>query len=74
MRFHPKVTDTHQPLRLQPIVRHPNLRRLRPRQVPVALAADARHDRRAFADSQRQKVADFRAGEAPLRDKAAQRP
>lgn len=66
MGLHPKITDTRQPLCLQPIVRHPDLRCLRARQVPVALAADSRQDRRAFAHAQRQKVADLGAGEAPL--------
>lgn len=35
--LHPKITDTHQPLRLQTIVRHPGLRRPQPRQMPERL-------------------------------------
>ena len=59
--LHPKITDTHQPLRLQTIVRHPRLRRPQPRQMPERLLLPPRQDRRAFADAQRQQVANFRA-------------
>ncbi len=37
MRLHPEFTDTHQALRLEPTIRHPGLRRQRPRQVPLSL-------------------------------------
>ena len=56
LRAHPERTDTDQAPRLQPRIRHPGLRRQRPRQVPVALATDRREDGGPLARAQRQKV------------------
>lgn len=58
MRFHPQRTNTHQALRLQPLIRHPGLRGQRAREVPVSLAADRRQDCRTLAGTQGQKIAD----------------
>ena len=64
MGFHPHSADIDQPLALQPLIGHPGLCRQRPRQVPVALAAERRQDRMAFARSQGQQVA-RRIGDRP---------
>lgn len=66
MSFHPEITDTHQPLPPQPIIAHPDLRCLGPRQMPVAFTADSRNNRHILVDALRQKMADLRAGLAPL--------
>ena len=66
MGLHPQRTDTHQALRLEPIVRHPRLRPQRPRQVPVAFAADRRQNRRSLSGTERKKMAHLRASLAPL--------
>ncbi len=66
MGFHPHSADIDQPLALQPLIGHPGLCRQRPRQVPVALAAERRQDRVAFARSQGQQVAYLGSRSAPL--------
>ena len=66
MGLQPRITDRDRPLGLQPLIAHPGLGRQRPRQVPVAFAADRRQDRLAFARPQGQQVLDLDAREAPL--------
>lgn len=64
--FHPRVADAGQPLALQPLIRHPGLRRLRLRQVPIALRTHGREDRLLLPDAQRQQVVNLGARLAPL--------
>ena len=66
MGHHPQIADTDQPLAFQPLIRHPGLGRQRPRQVPVAFAAERREDRVAFVRPQGEQVADLGAHVAPL--------
>ena len=66
MSLHPKITDTDQALVLQPLVGHPDLGRKRLRQPPVALAADGRQNRLAFAHAERKEIPHLRAYQAPL--------
>ena len=66
MRLHPGITHTDQALALQPVVGHSGLRGQRPRQVPVALAAEPGHDYLAFARPECQQFAHFGAHFTPL--------
>ena len=66
MGLHPHSADIDQPLALQPLIGHPGLCRRRPRQVPIALAAECRQDRVASARSQRRQVAYLGSRSAPL--------
>ncbi len=66
MGFHPHSADIDQSLALQPLIGHPGLCRRRPRQVPVALAAERRQDRVAFTRSQSQQVTYLGSRSAPL--------
>jgi len=66
MRLHPEITHGDQALAFQPVVRHSALRGQRPRQVPVALAAQPGPDCVPFARPQRQQISDLRAHLAPL--------
>ena len=61
MGFHPLIAAADQPLALEPLIRHPGLRRQRARQMPVAFAAERRQDCLACERPQSQQVADLRA-------------
>src|SRR5262249_23271235 len=64
--LHPKLTNTNQPLLLQPRVRHPYLGGQRARQVPIAFAAERRANRAAQVRAQRQQVTHLGARTTPL--------
>ena len=64
--FHPQVSDREEPLFSQPLVRHPGLGRQRPRQMPVALAAQPCENRVVPACSEFQEVADASTRFPPL--------
>ena len=66
MRLEPQVTHGYQALALQPGIRHPRLGGQGLRQVPVALGAQRRQNRLAFARTQGQEMTDFGAHPAPL--------
>ena len=65
MSFHPQRTDVYKPLAFKPRVRHPGLRREGLRQPPVALAADGRQDRRAFAGAECEQMTHLRSRTSP---------
>lgn len=66
MRLHPEIAHGDQALAFEPVVRHTGLGGERPRQMPVALGAQRRHDCLPFSRSQGQQVANLGAHLAPL--------
>lgn len=66
MGTEPHIADRYQSLAFQPVVGHSGLRSQRPRQMPVALAAERGQDGMAFSRSQGQEISHFRTHPAPL--------